>query len=79
MKIWEKNISTNKKIEAFTVGNDTYYDLFLASYDVIGSLAHIKMLNKIGLIEQDEYSDLATELKKIYADIQEGKFEIQKI
>ena len=76
MKIWEKNISTNKKIEEFTVGDDTYYDQFLVSYDVIGSLAHIKMLNKIGLLEDVEYLALRAELKNIYAQIKSGEFQI---
>ncbi|MCB0689315.1 MAG: argininosuccinate lyase [Saprospiraceae bacterium] len=76
MKIWEKNIPTNQKIEAFTVGADTYYDMFLAPYDIIGSLAHIKMLRKIQLLEEEEYELLVKELKNIYALIQEEKFEI---
>lgn len=76
MKIWEKNISTNKKIEEFTVGDDTYYDQFLAPYDVIGSLAHIKMLNKIGLLDEVEYLALKAELKNIYTQIKRGEFQI---
>jgi len=76
MKIWEKNISTNKKIEDFTVGNDTYYDKFLAPYDVIGSLAHIKMLHKIKLLADGEYEALQKELKTIYQQIQEDEFQI---
>jgi argininosuccinate lyase len=76
MKIWEKNIPTNKKIEAFTVGNDTYYDLFLAPYDVMGSLAHIQMLHKINLLEDAEYQALEKELKSIYQQIKNGDFQI---
>ena len=76
MKIWEKNIPTNKKIEAFTVGDDTYYDMFLAPYDVIGSLAHIKMLNKISLIGDQEYYSLQQELKDIYSKIKNKDFQI---
>lgn len=76
MKIWEKNIPINKKIEAFTIGNDPYFDMFLAPYDVIGSLAHARMLLQIGLLEEHEFRDLSKSLKKIYRQIGEGNFTI---
>lgn len=76
MKIWEKNISTNEKVEKFTIGNDPYYDQFLAAYDVIGSLAHIRMLKEISLLTSEEYQALVQELKNIYRKIEEGEFKI---
>ena len=52
MKLWDKGIKTDKKIDMFTVGNDRDLDLVLAKYDVIGSIAHAKMLHKIGLLSK---------------------------
>ncbi len=54
MKLWDKGFSTDKKIDLFTVGNDRELDLVLAKYDVIGSLAHARMLHKIGLLTATE-------------------------
>ena len=54
MKLWEKNFEINKEIERFTVGRDREMDLYLAKYDVLGSMAHITMLESIGLLEKDE-------------------------
>ena len=53
-KLWEKNFEVNKEIERFTVGRDRELDLYLAKYDVLGSRAHITMLESIGLLEKDE-------------------------
>ena len=66
MKLWEKNYSIDGAIEAFTVGRDREMDLYLAKYDVLGSMAHITMLNTIGLISDDELPVLLNELREIY-------------
>ncbi|MDP4186372.1 MAG: argininosuccinate lyase, partial [Bacteroidota bacterium] len=76
-KLWDKGISVNKLIEDFTVGKDREMDQFLAEYDVLGSLAHIRMLEKIGLLESDECVMLSRELVNIYHDIRDGHFEIE--
>lgn len=66
MKLWEKSTKVNEKIEKFTVGKDREMDLYLAKYDVLGSLTHIKMLESVGLLEKDELEILTVELKSIY-------------
>lgn len=77
MKLWSKGFEINKEIENFTVGRDREMDLYLAKYDVLGSMAHITMLNSIGLIADDELPLLLAELRKIYAVCEEGKFVIE--
>ena len=77
MKLWSKGFEINKEIERFTVGRDREMDLYLAKYDVLGSMAHITMLNSIGLIGDDELPLLLAELRKIYAVCEEGKFVIE--
>ena len=77
-KLWEKNFEVNREIERFTVGRDRELDLYLARYDVLGSMAHITMLQSIGLMEKDELDALLVELKKIYRDCVEGRFEIEE-
>ena len=77
MKLWSKGFEINKEIENFTVGRDRDMDLYLAKYDVLGSMAHITMLNSIGLIADDELPLLLAELRKIYAVCEEGKFVIE--
>lgn len=77
MKLWQKDYEIEKVIEAFTVGEDRNLDIHLAPYDVLGSMAHIIMLEKIGLLEQTELEELLQELKKIYATIQAGNFKIE--
>jgi len=77
MKLWDKGFSTDKKIDLFTVGNDRELDLILAKYDVIGNIAHAKMLHKIGLLTDAEIADLETELKNILHIIEEGNFIIE--
>lgn len=57
-KLWEKNFEVNKEIERFTVGRDREMDLYLAKYDVLGSMAHITMLESIGLLTKDELTKL---------------------
>lgn len=77
-KLWEKNFEVNREIERFTVGRDRELDLYLARYDVLGSMAHITMLQSIGLMEKDELDALLAELKNIYRDSVEGRFEIEE-
>lgn len=77
-KLWEKNFEVNKEIERFTVGRDRELDLYLAKYDVLGSMAHITMLESIGLLGKDELSVLLEELKKIYAMCEKGDFVIEE-
>lgn len=62
-KLWEKNFSVNEEIERFTVGRDRELDIYLAKYDVLGSMAHITMLESIGLMQKDELVQLLAELK----------------
>src|SRR5574344_1979542 len=76
-KLWEKNFEINKEIERFTVGRDRELDLYLAKYDVLGSMAHITMLETIGLLTPDELKKLLTELKNIYAVCERGEFVIE--
>ena len=78
MKLWEKGISIDKKIEQFTVGNDREIDIYIAKYDVIASRAHAKMLQSIGIINANELVELLSGLKKIEDTIDAGKFIIEK-
>ena len=77
MKLWEKNFEINKEIERFTVGRDREMDLYLAKYDVLGSMAHITMLESIGLIGKEELPVLLRELKGIYELCERGEFVIE--
>ena len=77
MKLWEKNFEINKEIERFTVGRDREMDMYLAKYDVLGSMAHITMLESIGLLEKDELTQLLAELKNIYQVCERGEFVIE--
>lgn len=77
MKIWQKNIDVNKNIEIFTVGKDRELDLQMAAFDVLGSLAHVEMLESIGLLTAEELAEIQLELKNIYAEIAAGKFVIE--
>jgi argininosuccinate lyase len=80
MKLWQKNTPLGdggKEVEAFTVGKDREMDMYLAAFDVLGSLAHIEMLESVGLLTKDELSQLQSELKKIYRQIQSGDFTLQ--
>ena len=76
-KLWEKNVQVNEEIDRFTVGRDREMDLYLAKHDVIGSMAHITMLESIGLLEADELASLLEELKNIYASAEKGDFVIE--
>lgn len=77
MKLWEKSVQVNKDVESYTVGHDREMDVYLAPYDVLGSMAHITMLESIGLLTKDELSVLLKELKGIYEIAVAGKFEIE--
>lgn len=76
-KLWEKNYGINEEIERFTVGRDREMDMYLAKYDVLGSMAHITMLESIGLLGSDELKALLAELKNIYAVCERGEFVIE--
>ena len=78
MKLWEKNFEINKEIERFTVGRDREMDLYLAKYDVLGSMAHITMLESIGLLDADELKPLLAELRNIYDLAEKGEFVIEE-
>ncbi|MBK6991427.1 MAG: argininosuccinate lyase [Chitinophagaceae bacterium] len=77
MKLWQKDIASLKEVENFTVGNDREMDMYLASFDVLGSLAHIEMLESVGLLTKEELTQLQQELKSIYKQIQNGEFILQ--
>ena len=76
MKLWEKDFLVQPQIDAFTVGKDREMDLLLAKYDVLGSLAHIQMLESIQLISKNELDVLSASLKNIYQDIEKGLFKM---
>ena len=75
-KLWEKSVQVNKEIERFTVGRDREMDLYLAASDVLGSMAHITMLQSIGLLTVEELHLLLVELRKIYDQAMQGNFRI---
>ena len=77
-KLWEKNFAVNEEIERFTVGRDRELDLYLAPYDVLGSMAHITMLKEIGLMTADELEQLLHALRDIYGQCRRGEFEIEE-
>ena len=77
-KIWKKTTDVDKRVDQFTVGKDRELDMFLASYDVLGSMAHIRMLTSVGLLGQDELQLLLKELKNIYHEIGTGNFSIEE-
>lgn len=77
MKLWDKGYSTDTLIERFTVGKDRILDLKLAKYDVLGNIAHAKMLHKIKLLEDKELEDILRVLEEIQATIAEGTFSIE--
>ena len=76
-KLWDKGFEINAEIERYTVGRDRELDLYLAQDDVLGSMAHITMLESIGLLEKDELAALLAQLKEIHAQILQGKFQIE--
>jgi argininosuccinate lyase len=78
MKLWQKNTNSLKAVEKFTIGRDQEMDMFLAPFDVLGSLAHISMLESIGLLEKKELEALSTELRSIYKKIHAGDFNVEE-
>ena len=77
-KLWEKNVTVDHDVETYTVGRDREMDLYLARYDVLGSIAHITMLQTINLLSADELATLTAALRDIYAEIEAGKFVIEE-
>jgi len=77
MKLWDKGFSTDKKIDIFTVGNDRELDLILAKYDVLGSIAHAKMLYKIEILTTKEMDAVDAKLNQLLKDIEKGNFTIE--
>ncbi|OQY03775.1 MAG: argininosuccinate lyase [Bacteroidetes bacterium 4572_117] len=78
MKLWDKGTEVNKQIEQFTVGKDRELDMFLAEYDIIGSIAHCIMLESIGLLTNKELADIKKELQNIYQLNKNGKLSIDE-
>ena len=76
MKLWQKETDTLKEVDRFTVGKDRELDLMLAPFDVLGSLAHIKMLDSVGLLTDNEWEDLRVALKDIFREIAKGNFKL---
>ena len=76
-KLWEKSTTVNPEIEKFTVGLDRELDLKLARYDVLGSIAHSAMLQKIGMLTKEETESLHNELRNIYGIVEKGDFVIE--
>lgn len=77
MKLWQKNTASLKEVETFTVGKDREMDLYLARFDVLGSLAHTQMLESVNLLTKTELTVLQVELKRIYSLIASGEFKLQ--
>lgn len=77
-KLWEKNVQVDHEVDIFTVGKDRELDLYLAKYDVLGSMAHITMLESIGLLTKEELNVLLAELRNIYAVADRGEFIIEE-
>ncbi|GAA0877037.1 argininosuccinate lyase [Algoriphagus jejuensis] len=76
MKLWQKDTGSKKEVEQFTIGRDPEFDIILAPFDVLGSMAHAHMLEKIGLLTPEDNATLQKGLKEIYSEISEGKFSI---
>lgn len=76
-KLWQKTTNVNQLVEDFTVGRDTEFDVQMAAFDVLGSLAHTQMLESIGLMSAEDLQLVQKELKSIYADVATGKFTIK--
>ena len=77
MKLWQKDIQVQAEIERFTVGKDREMDLELAPFDILGSLAHTRMLNQVGLLEQDDLTAVQKKLKQLYKEVAQGNFVIE--
>ncbi len=76
MKLWQKNTDSLREVEQFTVGNDRFFDTMMARQDLLGNMAHAIMLSEIGLLTKQECQSLLVALKKIYQQVEEGKFSI---
>ncbi|MDD6132651.1 MAG: argininosuccinate lyase, partial [Bacteroidales bacterium] len=76
-KLWEKSVQVDKDVERYTVGLDREMDIYLAPYDILGSMAHITMLESIGLLAKEELDTLLAALRDIYADAVAGRFVIE--
>lgn len=76
MKLWQKATGSKKEVEQFTIGRDPEFDIILAPFDVLGSMAHAHMLAKIGLLTDEDNLILQKGLKEIYFEIEQGKFSI---
>lgn len=77
-KLWEKNVQVDHEVDLFTVGKDREMDLYLAPYDVLGSMAHITMLESIGLLTKEELRLLLKELRAIHSVAEKGEFVIEE-
>lgn len=75
-KLWQKNSHVAASVESFTIGNDQAMDLYLAQYDVLGSIAHATMLSEVGLLTTDEQLQIKNTLIKIYERIEAGQFKL---
>lgn len=78
MKLWQKNAQNTREVEKFTIGRDQELDLCFAVFDVWGSIAHVKMLHHIGLLEKDELELAEKGLKYIYSEVKNGNFHIKE-
>ena len=78
MKLWQKDKDSLSEVTRFTVGQDREMDLHLARFDVLGSLAHVQMLESVGLLKKEELQKLSSELKEIYKQIVAGDFQIEE-
>ncbi|TAM93096.1 MAG: argininosuccinate lyase [Chitinophagaceae bacterium] len=76
MKLWQKDKDSLETVQKFTVGKDREMDMYLAKFDVLGSLAHIRMLQSVGLLQEKELDKLTFELKDIYYQIEQGNFKL---
>ncbi len=77
MKLWQKDTVSLKEVEKFTVGNDRMFDVMLAPFDILGSIAHVTMLETVGLLTKEERDLLVKELQSIYKNTQDASFVIQ--
>ncbi|MDD4424964.1 MAG: argininosuccinate lyase [Mariniphaga sp.] len=78
MKLWDKGVAVDEAIEKFTVGRDREMDIYLAPYDILGSMAHVTMLGSVGLIEKEELAPLLEALKRLYREAADGNFTIEE-
>lgn len=78
MKLWQKESNVSDKVDKFTTGNDRQLDLYLAPFDVLGSIAHITMLENVGLLPAEDFNKLTTQLKVIYQQIESGNFRLEE-